>query len=80
MATITARNVNDAHYAILCEGAAEHGHSVSEELRQLIADYARARRTNKRVTELGELRRRYPIRLAPDENSVSLIRAIRDDE
>jgi hypothetical protein len=78
MATATARNVDDRDYALLSEAAEEHGRSISEELRLLIAEYARKRRGAKRVAELAELRRKYPITLPEGMTSLDLLREERD--
>lgn len=80
MATVTARNVDDSDYALLGEAAREKGRSISEELRDLIAEHARKRKAAKVVADLKKFRRERPIRLAPGEDAVSLIRAVRDEE
>lgn len=79
MATATARKVDDRDYAALCEMASENGRSISEELRNLIAERVRTRRGTEVVAELRELRRRYPVKRQPGEDAVSIIRAIRDE-
>lgn len=80
MATATARNVDDKDYAHLSEGAEEAGRSISDELRTLIAEYARKRRGAKIVAELKAFRENNPIKMRPGEDAVSLIRAVRDEE
>jgi hypothetical protein len=55
MATITARNVDDRDYAMIGKMAKENGRSISEELRNLIADYARKRRAEKLLVEMREI-------------------------
>lgn len=80
MATVTARKVNDEDYAYLNEGAAENGRSVSEELRVLIAEYARKRKGAKVAAELRAFAESSPIKMRPGEDAVSLIRYIRDHE
>jgi hypothetical protein len=79
MATVTARKVDDGDYAYLNEGALENGRSVSEELRVLIAEYARKRKGAKVVAELKAFREAHPIKMRPGEDAVSLVRAIRDE-
>ncbi len=79
MATATARKVDDDDYAILSELAAKRGHSISEELRLMIAQYASKRRGELRVAELRSLREKHPIAHAPGDTAVSVIRAIRDE-
>ncbi len=51
MATATARKVDDRYYAALSEMANENGRSISEGLRKLIAECARKRRMEKRVSQ-----------------------------
>ena len=60
--------------------AAANGRSISEELRALIAEAARKRRLEELMAKIREVRERNPLRLAPGEDAVSLIRAIRDEE
>jgi hypothetical protein len=79
MATATARNVDDDDYAILSEMAEQHGRSISEELRLLIAQYADKLRTEKRIADLRQIRARTKGLLGPHSDSVSLVRAVRDD-
>jgi hypothetical protein len=55
MATITARNVDDRDYAMIGKMAKENGRSISEELRNLIADCARKRRAEKLLVEMREI-------------------------
>lgn len=80
MATVTARKVDDADYAYLNEGAAENGRSISEEVRILIAEYARKRKGAKVAEELRAFAEANPIKMRPGEDAVSLIRYIRDHE
>ena len=70
MATVTARSVNNDDYAILAQTADEHGRSISEELRLLIADHAKKRRSDRRVAEMKSLRDR--INLSLPEGMTSL--------
>jgi hypothetical protein len=78
MATVTARKVDDQDYAYLNEGAEENGRSVSEELRVLIADYARKRRAKQLVAELKALRDQSDWTLPDGMTSLDLLRAERD--
>ncbi len=80
MATATARKVDDKDYAYLSEGAAENGRSISEELRALIAEYARRRKGAKIAADLKAFRQNNPIKMRSGEDAVSLIRAVRDEE
>ena len=57
MATATARNVDDKDYAHLSEGAEESGRSISDQLRILIAEYARKREVAKSVARMREISR-----------------------
>ena len=56
MATVTARKVDDRDYAALSEMAEEHGRSISDELRCLIAEHARKRRVAQLIAEMNEIR------------------------
>jgi hypothetical protein len=78
MATATARKVDDRDYAYLNEGAEENGRSVSEELRVLIADYARKRRAKQLVAELKVLRDQSNWTLPDGMTSLDLLRAERE--
>ena len=80
MATITARKVDDAHYKALSDGAAANGRSISEELRTIIAEYARLRKGERLAAEMKAFREASPIKMRPGEDAVSLIRYIRDHE
>jgi hypothetical protein len=79
VATVTARKVDDSDYAYLSEGAEENGRSISEELRALIAEYARKRKGAKVAAELRAFAEANPIKIRPGEDAVSLIRSIRDE-
>lgn len=78
MATATARNVDDIDYAAIVAGANENGRSVSEELRQLIAEYARKRRSKELVAELKALRDNSNWTLPDGMTSLDLLREERD--
>jgi macrodomain Ter protein organizer (MatP/YcbG family) len=78
MATVTARKVDDSDYAYLSKGAQENGRSISEELRALIAEYARKRRAQQVVTDLKALRDRVNWTLPDGMTSLDLLREERD--
>lgn len=80
MATITARKVDDEHYALLSEAAAANGRSISEELRIMIADRASRLKAEKVIAELREIRGRLQGHRSEFPDSVALVRAIRDEE
>jgi len=80
MATVTARKVDDADYALLSQEAANHGRSISEEVRLLIADRAEKLRAAKMMAELSEIRLATKGLFGQSPDSVDLIRAIRDEE
>jgi hypothetical protein len=80
LATATARNVDDKDYAHLSEGAEESGRSISDQLRILIAEYARKREVAKSVARMQEIREQSKGLLGPWPDSVALIRAVRDEE
>jgi hypothetical protein len=78
MATALARNVDDKDYAQLGEGAAENNRSISQELRILIAEYARKRRGAKLAAEMKAFRKKHPITLPTGMTSLDLLREERD--
>jgi plasmid stability protein len=78
MATATVRNVDDRDYATLGEIAQQHGRSISEELRALIAEAARKRRIELLITQIRETRERNPIRLPDGMTSLDLLREDRN--
>jgi plasmid stability protein len=78
MATATVRNVDDKDYAALVATANENGNSISDELRNLIAELARKRRGKQLVAELREFRKKYPIHLPEGMTSLDLLREERD--
>ena len=78
MATATARKVDDKDYATLSEMAGENGRSISEELRNLIAESARKRRLEKLLAEMQEFLERNPLRLADGRTMQDILREERD--
>ncbi len=78
MATATARNVDDRDYSALIDTANENGHSVSEELRLLIAEHARKRRAKQTVADLKALRDKIGLTLPDSMTSLDLLREERD--
>ena len=80
MATITARKVDDEDYALLSQAADQHGRSISEELRLLIAEHARKLRLQQQMVRMRDIRASTRGLLGPHVDSVSLVRAVRDEE
>ena len=78
MATITARNVDDRDYAIIGKIAKENGRSISEELRSLIAEYARKRRVQEVVADMHDFAEKYPFKLPDGMTALDLLREERD--
>jgi macrodomain Ter protein organizer (MatP/YcbG family) len=78
MATATARKVDDRDYAALSETADENGRSISEELRNLIAEHARKRRAAQTVADLKALRDKSNWTLPNGMTSLDLLREERD--
>ena len=78
MATATIRKVDDRDYATIGEMAEEHGRSISEELRSLIAEVARKRRVEKLLAEMREFVKRDPLKLPDGMTSLDLLRQERD--
>jgi hypothetical protein len=78
MATATVRSVDDRDYALLSEIAEENGRSISEELRNLIAEHARKRRKEKILADMHAFRKRNPLKLPEGMTSLDLLREERD--
>lgn len=78
MATATIRKVDDRDYATIGEMAEEHGRSISEELRSVIAEAARKRRFAKLHAEMCEFLERNPLKLPDGMTSLDLLREERD--
>lgn len=78
MATATARNVDDRDYAALVEAANSNGRSISEELRDLIAEHARKQRAAKRLEETKALRDKVNWTLPQGTTTLDLVREERD--
>ena len=78
MATATARNVDDKDYAALVATANENGNSISDELRALIAELARKRRSKELVAELKTMRDNANWTLPNGMTSLDLLREERD--
>ena len=80
MATATARNVDDGDYSVLSENAKRHGRSTSDELRLAIAERARKLKLELQLERMREIRLSTRGKLGPYPDSVTLIRAVRDEE
>ena len=78
MATATIRKVDDRDYATIGEMAEEHGRSISEELRSLIAEAARKRRFEKLLAEMRAFRKRNPLNLPDGRTMQDIMREERD--
>lgn len=78
MATATVRKVDDRDYATIGEMAEEHGRSISEELRSVIAEAARKRRFEKLLAEMHEFLDRNPLKLPDGMTSLDLLREERN--
>ncbi len=78
MATATARKVDDKDYATLSEMADENGRSISEELRNVIAEAARKRRFEKLLAEMRAFRKRNPLKLSDGRTMQDILREERD--
>ena len=78
MATVTARSVDDDDYSVLAQTAEEHGRSISEELRLMIAEHAKKRRSDRRVAEMKAFLKRNPLKLPDGMTSLDLLREERD--
>ncbi len=80
MATATVRNVNDDDYGVVAAGAKRHGRSTSEELRLAISEHARRLKVEMQIERMREIRALSRGLLGPHPDSVTLIRAVRDEE
>ena len=78
MATVTARKVDDDDYHALAEIAYELGHSVSEELRLMIAERVRKRRADAAVSDFLAFTKAHPLKLPKGMNSLDLLREERN--
>ena len=78
MATVTARKVDDDDYNALAKIADELGHSVSEELRLMIAERVRKRRADAAVADLLAFTKEHPLKLPKGMTSLDLLREERD--
>ena len=78
MATATIRKVDDCDYATIVEMAEEHGRSISEELRSVIAEAARKRRFEKLLAEMRAFRKRNPLKLPDGRTMQDIMREERD--
>ena len=78
MATATIRKVDDRDYATIGEMAEEHGRSISEELRCVIAEAARKRRFEQLLAEMREFLERDPLKLADGRTMQDILREERD--
>ncbi len=80
MGTLTVRNVDDSQLAGLAKAARLKNRSISAEVRELIAENDRKRKVEELLANIRERSKRNSIRLGPNEDAVSLIRAVRDEE
>ena len=80
MGSLTVRDIPDQHLAGLAKAARLKKRSLSAEVRDLIAENDRKRQVEELLANIKRRRELYPIRLAPGEDAVSLIRAVRDEE
>jgi hypothetical protein len=78
MATLTVRRLDDKVYAKLGERAKRNNRSLEAEVRTMLE--AQAFDVNEWIADLRDFREHTPLRHAPGEDAVSVIRAIRDAE
>ena len=80
MGSLTVRDIPDQHLAGLAKAARLKKRSLSAEVRDLIAENDRKRQVEELLANIRERSKRNSIRLGPNEDAVSLIRAVRDEE
>lgn len=80
MPSMTIRDIDAKQYQGLVEDARQNGHSLAAEMRALIAERTRKREVAETVARLKEIRAQTLGMFGPNPDSVTLIRAIRDEE
>ncbi len=78
MATLTVRDIDDAELASIAQDAKLNNRSLSAEVREMIAERNRQRRSKQAVADFLEFTRRNPIKLTGDRTSLDLLREERD--
>ena len=79
MASLNVRDIDDGDLQRFAAVARANKRSVAAEVRHMIAEHPRKQNASEAVAALLEFRKKYPIKLPPSEDAVSLIRAIRDE-
>ena len=80
MATLTVRRLDDGVYERLAQRAKRNNRSLEAEARQILSEQAPSEDIQELVADLREFRQRTRLKLEAGQDSVSLIRAIRDEE
>ena len=79
MATVMVRQIDENDYRALVDSARANGRSLAAEVRDALAERARAQRTRETVEDLRRIREASRSRRTPFADSVELIRAIREE-
>ena len=80
MASMTIRDIDDAHYENLRRIAKANNRSASAHLRAIIAELEPPKQTREQaIADLLEFRKHHAFKPRPGEDAVSMIRTIRDE-
>jgi hypothetical protein len=78
MATLTVREINDADLAGIAEDAKHNNRSLSAEVREMIADRNRQRKSRQAVSDFLAFTKEHPLALPDGKTSLDLLREERD--
>lgn len=78
MATLTVRDIDDAELAGIAQDAKRNNRSLSAEVREMIAERNRERKSRQAVAEFIAFTKRHPIKLSGGKTSLDLLREERD--
>ncbi len=78
MATLTVRDIDDDELAGIAEDAKRNNRSLSAEVREMIAERNRKRKSKQAVANFLAFTRQHPITLASGKTSLDLLREERD--
>lgn len=78
MASLTVRNIDEAELAGVAEDAKRNNRSLSAEVREMIAERNRERKSKQAVAEFLTFTKRHPIKLSGEKTSLDLLREERE--
>lgn len=78
MATLTVRDIDDAELANLAEDAKRNNRSLSAEIREMIAERNRQRRSKQSVADFLAFTKQHPLKLPKGKTSLDLLREERE--